>query len=321
MGPIGPEDIWMTPPTPEQPADTPQDCSDPRSENTGPSVSRTPFFEAIHAARYQRQELIKQIQAHTGRRLICYVSGSRCLVDRDDTIPFADLLHHIPAGESIELLLHTRGGNVDAAEKLIRMIKRKTGEADFHIVVPEYAKSAGTLMVLGANRVVMSDASELGPIDPQIRLADGSGQAVQNYLDAYEELAVQLQENPGNIAARLMLDKLDPTIVKLCQVAVDRARQSAEYLLRHGMFRDGGPWTLPASELLDTRRWLSHSQMIAWDDARDPQIGLVVDYLEPQSKRWQDYWRLYCLQRLAITDQQKLYESAIASLVIDGLPG
>ena len=307
----------MTPSMSEQPIETPWGCVDQHSEHAGPSANRTPFFEASHAARYQRQALIKQIQAQTGRRLICYVSGSRCLVDRDDTIPFADLLHHVPAGKSIELLLHTRGGNVDAAEKLIRMVRRKVGEADFHIVVPEYAKSAGTLMVLGADRVVMSDTSELGPIDPQIRLADGSGQAVQNYLDAYEDLEVKLLEDPGNIAARLMLDKLDPTIIKLCQVAVERARQSAEYLLRHGMFRNGGPWTLPASELLDTRRWLSHSQMIAWDDARDPQIGLIVDYLDPQSERWQHYWKLYCLQRLAVGDQQKLYESEIASLIID----
>ena len=307
----------MTPSLPEQPIETPRDYGAPRAEDAGPSVNRTPFFEANHAARYQRQALIRQIQARTECRLICYVSGSQCLIDRDDTIPFADLLYNVPTGEGIELLLHTRGGNLDAAEKLIRMVRRKVGEADFHIIVPEYAKSAGTLMVLGADRVVMSDMSELGPIDPQIRLPDGSGQAVQNYLDAYEDLEVKLREDPGNIAARLMLDKLDPTIIKLCQVAVERARQSAEYLLRHGMFRNGGPWTLPASELLDTRRWLSHSQMIAWDDARDPQIGLVVDYLDPKSERWQDYWKLYCLQRLALGDQQKLYESDIASLIID----
>ena len=311
----------MTLPTPELSDDTPQDFGEPSSETVESAPTRTPFFEANHAARYQRQALIKQIQTHTGRKLICYVSGNRCLVDRDDTIPFADLLHHIPAGESIELLLHTRGGNVDAAEKLIRMVRRKVGEADFHIVVPEYAKSAGTLMVLGADKVVMSDTSELGPIDPQIRLADGSGQAVQNYLDSYEELSKKLQEDPGNLAARLMLERLDPTVIKLCEVAVERARQSAEYLLRHGMFRDGGPWTLVASELLDTRRWLSHSQMIAWDDAGDPNIGLHVEYLEPQSKRWQDYWRLYCLQRLAINDQEKLYESEIASLTMDGHTG
>ena len=259
--------------TSEQPLEPPWD-GDSGAEGTVPTVNRTPFFEAIHTARYQRQALIKQIQIRTGRRLICYVSGSRCFIDRDDTIPFADFLYHVRQGECLELLLHTPGGNVDAAEKLVRMIRRKVDDAEFHIVVPEFAKSAGTLMVLGADQVVMSDTSELGPIDPQIRLPNSNGhitrQAVQNYLDAYEEINERLIAEPDNVAARLMLSKLDPTIVKLCQVAVDRARQSAEYLLRHGMFRHGGPWTLPASELLDTRRWLSHSQMIAWDDAPGP---------------------------------------------------
>ena len=96
----------------------------------------------------------------------------------------------------------------------------------------------------------------------------------------------------------------------------DRARQAAEGLLLHGMFRNGGNWTKTARELLETTRWLSHGQMISWEDARDPAIGLVVEYLDYRSETWQDYWRLYCLQRLAVGDRQKLYESDYASLVI-----
>ena len=84
------------------------------------------------------------------------------------------------------------------------------------------------------------------------------------------------------------------------------------------MFRNGGNYTRTARELLDTSRWLSHSQMISWEDARDPQIGLVVEHLEYHSVEWQDYWRLYCLQRLAVGDRQKLYESDYVSQAIDG---
>ena len=113
-----------------------------------------------------------------------------------------------------------------------------------------------------------------------------------------------------------MLGKLDPATLKLCEVATDRARQAAENLLKHGMFRNGGPWTSTPNELLDTTRWLSHGQMISWDDARDPKIGLVVDYLDYHSGIWQDYWRLYCLQRLAVGDRQKLFESDYVSLII-----
>ena len=289
-----------------------------------------PFFQAVHAARYQRQAMIKQIQACTERQLICYVSGRNCGIDEDDTIPFVDLLHHVRRGKDLDLLLHTTGGSVDVAEKLIRMVRSTVGEAEFRIIVPNFAKSAGTLMVLGADRVVMSDMSELGPIDPQEVFADSSGlrrwQSVQNYLDAYDEHTHAINQNPNNVAAQIMLGKLDSAIVKMCQAVKERARQSAEHLLQGGMFlngrsNNGGNSTKTAHELLDTTRWRSHAQMISWEDARSPNIGLEVEYLKPQSEHWQGYWNLYCLQSLAVGDNQKLYESDYASVVIDGLAG
>lgn len=277
-------------------------------------ATKTPLFQAMNADRYQRQEMIKQIQQDTGRRLLCYVSGQKCVIDHDDTIPFVDLLHELPPHEELELLLHTGGGSIDVAEKLIRMVRAKVDPAGFHIVVPQFAKSAGTVMVLGSDSVLMSDVSELGPIDPHTVLFD-KWQSVQNYIDAYETHTKALEKEPSDVAAQIMLGKLDPATLKLCQAAKKRASQSAEYLLRNGMFRrNGGNWTKIASDLLDTTRWLSHSQMISWEDALD--LGLTVEHLNPESKRWINYWRLYCLQRLAVGDRKKLYESDYVSLLI-----
>ena len=312
----------------QQPTSGQWDNSPPDRKGTGmegvvPSDTRTPLFRANNDARYQRRAIIQTIQDCTGRPLVCYVSGIRCGIDRDDFIPFGDLLHNVPRGRRMELLLHTPGGSGDAAEKLIRMVRGKAEEANIHIVVPDFAKSAGTLMVLGADVVVMSDMSELGPIDPQMRFADTTGhlrwQSVQSYLDAYEEYKKTLTEDPSNVPAQIMLNRLDPLIVKQCESVRDRARQSAESQLREGMFRKDTDrnWTKTAAGLLDTRQWLSHSQMISWRDAMHPDIGLEVEYLNPESDLWQHYWRLYCLQRLAIGEHQKLYESEYASLVID----
>ena len=312
----------------QQPRSDQSDNSLPGGENASmggavPSDTRTPLFRASSDARYQRREIIQKIQDCTGRPLVCYVSGIRCGIDRDDFIPFGDLLHNVPRGRSMELLLHTPGGSGDAAEKLIRMVRGKAEEADIYIVVPDFAKSAGTLMVLGADVVVMSDMSELGPIDPQMRFTDTTGQlrwqSVQSYLDACEEYKQTLTEDPGNVPAQMMLNKLDPLIVKQCEAVRDRALQSAESQLREGMFRKDTDrnWTKAAAGLLDTRQWLSHSQMISWRDAMHPNIGLEVEYLNPESDLWQHYWRLYCLQRLATGEHQKLYESEYASLVID----
>lgn len=287
-----------------------------------PPPAKTPLFQAHNALRYQRQAIIRSIQDQTGRTLICYVAGLQAPVERDDTLPFVDLLHNIAPTTDLDLMLHTGGGDIDAAEKLISMVRSKVGTATLRVVVPDYAKSAGTLMALGADHVVMSDMSELGPIDPQVVLADGNGNrirhSIQSYLDAYETHTATLKKDPGNVAAQLMLNKLDPATVKLFEAVRDRARRFAEDQLKLGMFKDGkGNWSLAASELIDTKRWQSHGQMISWQAAQDPRIGLSVEYLDPRSEEWQRYWQLYCLQRLEVRDTQKIFESDFVSLVIE----
>ena len=314
MGLTQPESDQMThQPTPASRGDLPPNETNSVLERAVPQATKTPLFQAISADRYQRQAIINQIQDRTARQLICYVSGSKCLIDMDDTMPFVDLLHKVPPGNDVDLLLHTIGGDIDIAEKMICMVRRIVDPAAFRIIVPDFAKSAGTVMILGSDRVVMSETSELGPIDPQIPIFD-RWQSVQNYIDAYDTHAEALKREPSNMAAQTMLGKLDPATHKLCKAAKSRALQSAESLLRHGMFREGGNWSKTASELLDTTRWLSHSQMISWEDALE--LGLAVEHLDYQSETWQGYWRLYCLQRLAVGDRQKLYESDCASLVI-----
>jgi hypothetical protein len=299
----------------------PEPDAEPASP-AGPSgPKKTPMYQAFNAARYQRQALIREIQEATGRCLICYVSGIGAEIDRDDTLGFVDLLHNLTPGEDLDLLLHTGGGDIDAAEKLISMIHNRVGDAELRIVVPDFAKSAGTLMAIGADVILMSDTSELGPIDPQIVLRDDHGNrivhSVQSYLDAYITHSEALAANPDDAVAKVMLAKLDPATVKLFEAWRDRARGFAEAQLKVGMFRNSiGNFTKIAAELTDTKKWLSHGQPIGWQDAS--QMGLIVEFLEPTSQPWQAYWQLYCHQRLAVKDTEKLFESDYASLTLEG---
>ena len=131
MGAPPPENDQVThKPTPFQLDDSRPDEADTSGEPAEQLSRRTPLFEANSAARYQRQEIVKQIQVRTGRRLICYVSGRACRIDEDDAMPFVDLLYNLPQHQGLELLLHTHGGSIDAAEKLIRMVRSKVGEAE-----------------------------------------------------------------------------------------------------------------------------------------------------------------------------------------------
>ena len=300
----------------------PESGTDPRGTVTSPA--RTPLYQAIHADRYQRQGLIKAISGKTGRHLICYVSGLHTMIDRDDTIWLVDLLHNVPCGEDLDFLLHTGGGDIDAAEKLVLMIRQKVGTATLRVIVPDWAKSAGTLIALGADAIVMSDTSELGPIDPQVIRSDGDGNrmahSVLSYLEAFEHHAEVLSQDPGNIASQIMLNKLDPGTLKQFEAIRTRAQRAAEDLLKRGMFRDGhGNYTLAAAELMNVKSRPSHGQMISWEDAASPKLGLAVEHMTADDPLWQDYWQLYCLQRLAIQDRQKIFESGFASLIADGV--
>jgi len=283
--------------------------------------SKTPAFQAMHALRYKRQDLIREIEKLTGHKLICYLAGHAAEITRDDAMFFGDLLHNIPADHPIDLLLQTPGGDIDAAEKLISMVRNRVGNAKLRVIVPDYAKSAGTLIAIGADVVVMSDSSELGPIDPQVTMIDPSGNLVtmpiHSYLEAFREHSDALRKNPDDPVAMVMLKKLDPAKVKHFETVLRRARTIAEELLMQGMLRSPPPgstisFSSIAASLLDPTRWLSHGQMICAEDAIE--IGLTVDKRNPQDPQWQLFWQLHCYQRFELNPTTKVFESYYAYL-------
>lgn len=301
-----------------QPATTMPKPSVPSPSVPSPArlISKTPMFAAMHASRYQRQSLIKEIEDRTETTLVCYVSGENCQIEVDDTIGIVELLHNIPLGQSIDLLLHTTGGDIDAAEKLIELFRGRLGEGGrLRVIVPNAAKSAGTLMALGADEIVMSDSSELGMIDPQFVLKDERGNdictSVVAYLDAYREHAESVRKDPSDPVAQAMLSHFDPVIVRKFQGFRDRARDIAMRMLN----RQGAASTWISEALMDLERWKSHNQMIGHEDAH--QLGLNVTYLNPDDSLWQMYWHLYCLHWLEVGKNKKIFESVYVSQVFE----
>jgi ClpP class serine protease len=71
-----------------------------------------------------------------------------------------------PAEQPIDLILHTPGGMVLAAEQIARALIDHKGAVT--VFVPHYAMSGGTLIALAADRIVMDPNAVIGPADPQI---------------------------------------------------------------------------------------------------------------------------------------------------------
>jgi ClpP class serine protease len=66
----------------------------------------------------------------------------------------------------IDLIIHTPGGLLLAAEQIARALK--SHPAKVTVVVPHYAMSGGTLIALAADEILMDRHAVLGPVDPQI---------------------------------------------------------------------------------------------------------------------------------------------------------
>lgn len=84
-------------------------------------------------------------------------------IDRDLVETFIQEAESAPSRENAVLILCTFGGNADAAYILARFLKRRYQK--FVLYIFGYCKSAGTIIALGANEIVMSRRGELGPLD------------------------------------------------------------------------------------------------------------------------------------------------------------
>jgi len=84
----------------------------------------------------------------------------------DDSEAVLRAIRLTPPDQPIDVILHTPGGLVLAAEQIAKaLVERK---AKVTVFVPHYAMSGGTLIALAADEVVMDANAVLGPVDPQI---------------------------------------------------------------------------------------------------------------------------------------------------------
>jgi ClpP class serine protease len=87
-------------------------------------------------------------------------------IDIEDSEAILRAIRSTPPDQPIDLVLHTPGGLVLAAEQIAHALVEHKGKVT--VFVPHYAMSGGTLLALTADEVVMDPNAVLGPVDPQI---------------------------------------------------------------------------------------------------------------------------------------------------------
>ncbi len=119
--------------------------------------------------------LVKEYNKLTGRYLFIFSSDlakarrgiNDIAIFQEDFYNIQDILRECAAKE-IDVYLETPGGSGEAAEEIARFLHRKFESIRF--IVCGEAKSAGTLLVLSGDEILMTDSGSLGPIDAQVTI-------------------------------------------------------------------------------------------------------------------------------------------------------
>lgn len=177
----------------------------------------------------QRLALYAKLEEARKSKVIAYITGDRPGMETQISSEVYDLfVNHfdlIGPVKRISLYLYTRGGNTLAAWSLVNLIRQFCDE--FEVIIPSKAHSAGTLISLGANSIVMTKQATLGPIDPSIntplnpQIAGAapdarvpvSVEAVSGYLDlARNELKIHDEQHLANVLTHLS-EKIHPLVL------------------------------------------------------------------------------------------------------------
>ena len=118
----------------------------------------------------ERAAIYHSIEQDRKTKVLAFITSERqgmeTQIAQDSVDQFVDLLEQIGPTKRISFILHTNGGNTLAAWRLVNLIRMFCDELE--VMIPLKALSAGTLISIGADRVVMTKQATLGPIDPSV---------------------------------------------------------------------------------------------------------------------------------------------------------
>ncbi len=108
--------------------------------------------------------------------------------------------------DELDVIIHTQGGSADVAFQIAKCLL--TSCKKLNIIVPFLSKSAGSIICLAADNIVLTPLSELGPLDTQIKEDQDGGPAVYrsalNEFQALEQIRKHCLESL-NLATLMIL--------------------------------------------------------------------------------------------------------------------
>ncbi|WP_421738012.1 SDH family Clp fold serine proteinase [Caulobacter sp.] len=208
------------------------------------------------------------------------------------------------------VILETNGGSIETAERIADVFRHHyPNEVNF--LVPNFAMSAGTVLVMSGDNIHMDYYSILGPIDPQVRNRDGQFVPALGYLEKYDELI--RRSNRGSLSAAelaFLIQKFDPAQIHRFEQARDHSvdllkKWLVQYKFKNWKKTETGKKAVTAKmrearaseiakALNDTKRWRSHGRGLSMSVIKSDLNLLIANFGDdPElNKKVRSYYRL-----------------------------
>jgi len=286
-------------------------------------------FQAISDERKRQLQRISELRG--GRDVLVFAAdiskgNAPISIHYNDLLPFSDQLSNL-SGNGLDLILETPGGQGEIAEDIVRLTREKYD--DIAVIVPGCAKSAGTIIAMAANEILMEPISALGPIDAQLSWR-GKFFSADALLEGMEKIKKEVEKTGTlNKAFIPVLQGISPGELQSAENALEFAKRLVTDWLARYKFQNwethsstGNPVTEEekltraneiAARLCDHRHWLTHGRSIKLSDFLEMRL-LVTDY--SQNADLADAIRRYytLLQMTFTTNIYKVFETPISQI-------
>lgn len=271
--------------------------------------------DIVSAQRARRRELLENLEktAPVGQKVayISFFCSDSASIDSSDIPAMGDILLSIGDVDQLNLIISGPGGDGTVAEKMIELCRAYCKQ--FRVIVPNRAKSAATIIALGADEIVMGYCSELGPIDAQVPILVGGlvrWISAQSFIDSRTELlknyaeTAKKKEDTKPILQQIAV--LDAPFIDHCVKLMDFSKTVASKYLERYMFAGIKPKTARNKAVATVLTKLSsvgtykvHGRMINGNAAKT-ELKLQVTLLPKDDALWRDVWHYYIRADVAL---------------------
>lgn len=257
-------------------------------------IKKNYTWEELEKERKHQLRTISEIRGK--REILTYACAmtkrAPIAIDFNDRLPILDQISNLK-GDKIDIILETPGGSGEIAEDIIRQVRGRFSEVG--MIIPGHAKSAGTIMVMAGDEILMDSASALGPIDAQV-FQEGKNFSAHAFLEGLKKIKEEVEATGKlNRAYVPILQNISPGEIQSCINVMSFSEKLVTDWLAQYKFKfwekhssNGKQVTQDekterakeiAKTLCDHGKWLTHGRSITIQDLREMRLK-ITDFSE-----------------------------------------